>query len=169
MRTMDLKDYYSYLCDMELRTKSFPEFSVDELYDMLKLRSEVFVVEQDCVYLDMDDRDQNAIHVIAVDGGRIVGCLRVFEKDERTGQIGRVVTSRDVRGTGCGALLMKEAVRVSEQVLGKSSTYLEAQVYAIGFYEKHGFVVVSEEFLEDGIPHVQMVRTAPAAEETIEQ
>jgi len=143
---------------MQTIVKSFRELSVDELYDILLLRARVFVVEQDCVYNDIDGLDKDAIHVFIKEGDDTVGCLRVFKRNEDTVQIGRVVTSPEKRGTGLGAVLMSEAVKIAKENFPRLKMYLEAQMYAIGFYQKFGFNVASEEFLEDGIPHVVMTR-----------
>ncbi len=142
---------------MELIIKHFNELSTTELYEILKTRSEIFVVEQDCVYQDLDDKDQDAIHVFCWnDKGRVAGCLRVFMKDKENGvaQIGRVVTLE--HGKGIGGKLLHKGVEVAVSSFAPKKIYLEAQAYAIGYYAKEGFEVVSDEFLEDGIPHVQM-------------
>ena len=144
---------------MELIVKHFDELSTKELYEILKTRAEIFVVEQDCVYQDLDDKDQDAIHVFCWnDKGRVAGCLRVFMKDEenKVAQIGRVVTLE--HGKGLGRKLLKKGVEVAERSFDADRIYLEAQKYAIGYYAKEGFEVTSDEFLEDGIPHVQMER-----------
>jgi ElaA protein len=149
--------------NMELIVKHFDELSTRELYEILKTRAEIFVVEQDCVYQDLDDKDQDAIHVFCWnDKGRVAGCLRVFMKDEdnKVAQIGRVVTLE--HGKGLGGKLLRKGVEVAESSFGANSIYLEAQKYAIGYYAKEGFEVVSDEFLEDGIPHVKMERRMQA-------
>ncbi|XME01135.1 GNAT family N-acetyltransferase [Lachnospiraceae bacterium C1.1] len=142
---------------MELIVKHFDELTTRELYEILKTRSEIFVVEQDCVYQDLDDKDQDAIHVFGWnDEGRVAGCLRVFMKDAKKGivQIGRVVTLE--HGKGLGGKLLREGVKVATKSFNAIKIYLEAQVYAIGYYAKEGFEVVSDEFMEDGILHVKM-------------
>ncbi len=142
---------------MEPIIKHFKELSTTELYEILKTRSEIFVVEQNCVYQDLDDKDQDAIHVFCWnEDGRIAGCLRVFMRDasSKTAQIGRVVTLE--HGKGLGGILLHKGVEVATETYGARKIYLEAQAYAIGYYAKEGFEVVSEEFLEDGIPHVKM-------------
>jgi ElaA protein len=144
---------------MELMIKHFNELSTSELYEILKTRSEIFVVEQDCVYQDLDDKDQDAIHVFCWnDNGRVAGCLRVFWKDhdESAGvaQIGRVVTLE--HGLGIGGVLLHKGVEIATKDFGAKKIYLEAQEYAKGYYAREGFEVVSEPFLEDGIPHVKM-------------
>jgi len=146
---------------LEFVIKHFNELSTTELYEILKTRAEIFVVEQDCVYQDLDDKDQDAIHVFCWnDAGRVAGCLRVFWKDhdEAAGvaQIGRVVTLE--HGTGLGGRMLHKGVELVINKFGAKKIYLEAQEYAIGYYAKEGFEVVSEPFMEDGIPHVKMER-----------
>ena len=144
---------------MKFVIKHFNELSTNELYEILKTRSEIFVVEQNCVYQDLDDKDQDAIHIFCWnDEGRVAACLRVFWKDKGTGvaQFGRVVTLE--HGTGLGGRMLHEGVELAINKFGARKIYLEAQEYAIGYYAKEGFIVVSEPFLEDGIPHVQMER-----------
>ena len=141
---------------MEFTTKHFTQLSTDELYELLKLRSAVFVVEQTCIYQDIDGKDKDAFHVFAKDEkGEIKACLRFFEKDADTAYMGRVITVD--RGTGMGAKLLKAGIEAVKANTGKKQIYLEAQSYAVGFYEKAGFVVIGEEFDEDGIPHKPMM------------
>lgn len=142
---------------MELFVKHFSELSVDELYEILKTRQEIFIIEQDCPYMDIDDLDRDAMHVFTVrEDGRVTSCLRVFMRDEecRTAQIGRVVSLE--HGKGLGGLVLHEGVRIAKDHYKAKKIYLEAQEYAIGYYAKEGFRVVSDVFLEDGIPHVKM-------------
>ena len=141
---------------MELLVKHFNELSTTELYGILKTRAEIFVVEQDCVYQDLDDKDQDAIHIFCWEGDRVAACLRVFWNDEAKGvaQIGRVVTLK--HGTGLGGKLLHAGVELALNEFKAKKIYLEAQEYAKGYYAKEGFVVVSEPCLEDGIPHVKM-------------
>ena len=143
---------------MEFTTKHFTQLSTDELYELLKLRSAVFVVEQTCIYQDIDGKDKDAFHVFAKDeNGAIKACLRFFEKDADTAYMGRVITVD--RGTGMGAKLIKAGIEAVKANTGKKQIYLEAQSYAVGFYEKAGFVVIGEEFDEDGILHRPMMCT----------
>ena len=142
---------------MEFVIKHFNELSTTELYEILKTRFEIFVTEQECIYQDLDDKDQDAIHVFCWnDAGRVAGCLRVFWKDENEGvaQIGRVVTLQ--HGTGLGGKLLHAGVELAINLFKAKTIYLEAQEYAKGYYAREGFEVVSEPFLEDGIPHVKM-------------
>lgn len=142
---------------MEFIIKHFNELNTIELYEILKTRAEIFVVEQDCPYQDLDDKDQNAIHIFCYnENKRVSACLRVFWKDEEQSeaQIGRVVTLE--HGTGLGGKLLHEGVKLAIEQFKAKKIYLEAQEYAKGYYAREGFEVVSEPFLEDGIPHVKM-------------
>ncbi|MBQ6588307.1 MAG: GNAT family N-acetyltransferase [Butyrivibrio sp.] len=142
---------------MELIVKRFDELSTTELYEILKTRSEIFVLEQECLYQDLDDKDQDAVHVFCWNSNRrVAGCLRVFMRDAEKGvvQIGRVVTLE--HGKGIGGELLHRGVEVAKEFFKAQKIYLEAQVYAIGYYAKEGFEVASYEFMEDGIPHVKM-------------
>ena len=143
---------------MITHVKHFKDLTIEELYDILRLRAEVFVVEQDCPYQDLDGRDRNAWHVWLEESGKAVACLRVFMFDELHSQIGRVVTSLDVRGKGAGRLIMEEGVKIAEEHFPDFPILIHAQAYATGFYEKFGFRISSDAFLEDGIPHHEMIR-----------
>ena len=135
--------------------KHFSELSNRELYEILRVRVSVFVVEQTCPYQEIDEADFDAYHLFLTDeSGHIRAYLRIFEKDADFVRLGRILTTE--RGTGLGLKLIFEGMRVSETLYGRRRFYVEAQSYAIGFYEKAGFRVVSEEFWEDGIPHVKM-------------
>ena len=138
--------------------KHFDELTTRELYMILRARAEVFVVEQSCVYQDLDGVDADALHVYTEDEGGLCAYLRLFMKDPaaRTAQIGRVLTLR--RGCGLGMSILLEGIRAAREMLPADEVCIEAQVYAVGFYEKAGFCTVSEEFFEDGIPHVRMTK-----------
>lgn len=145
---------------MEIVVKHFGELNTTELYEILRTRAEIFVVEQNCAYQDLDGKDQEAVHVFAWNGdGRIEACLRVFWRDKEKGiaQIGRVVTLN--HGNGLGGLILHRGVEIAANDFKAKKIYLEAQEYAIGYYAKEGFEVTSEPFLEDGIPHVTMEKT----------
>jgi ElaA protein len=139
---------------MELKVKTFSELTTGELYEILKSRAEIFVVEQNCVYQDLDDRDQSSLHIFFEEKGRVKAYLRAFALDDQTVQIGRVLTLR--HGTGLGGRLLKEGIRQVWERYAADRIYIEAQCYATGFYEREGFRICTEEFLEDGIPHVGM-------------
>ena len=137
--------------------KYFNELTTTELYEILKSRAEIFVVEQNCIYQDLDDKDYHSLHIFYESEGKVVAYLRAFIKDSVTNivQIGRVLTL--THGTGLGGKLLKESISIIQKEMNPSSIHIEAQCYATGFYEKEGFVVSSDEFLEDGIPHVEMI------------
>ncbi len=142
---------------MECHIKRFHELTVDELYDLLKLRTDVFVVEQKCPYPELDGLDREALHVWLSDEGGIAACLRVMDRGAESEHvsIGRVVAAR--RRQGLGTRVLREGIRAARERFGAEHIYLEAQTYARGLYEKQGFRAVSEEFLLDGIPHVKML------------
>lgn len=144
---------------MEISVRRFSELSVQELYDILKLRVNVFVVEQCCPYPELDDKDQSALHLCFREEGELVAYLRIMDRGVSSEYVtlGRVISA--TRRQGLGSALLREGIRQAEERFGAESIYLEAQVYAIPFYEKQGFRVISEEFLEDGIPHVKMLRS----------
>ena len=144
---------------MKFKFKSFSELSNDELYDILKLRSEIFVVEQDCVYNDLDGLDKQAIHQFLKEKGEIVAYSRLLKPGTRFPEysIGRVVIKASQRGTGLGIQMMEEAKKLILEEWKATSIKISAQRYLQRFYENLGFKVVSEEYLEDGIPHFGML------------
>ena len=142
---------------MEFVQKTFDELTNRELYEILRAREAVFVVEQNCPYYDIDGLDYPSLHMFYKDeDGSVQACLRIFEKVDEPGtmQIGRLVTV--ARGVGLGGKILHQAVEWIRENCDATGIYLEAQQYAIGFYAKEGFQVTSDPFLEDGIPHVQM-------------
>ena len=143
---------------MKVEAARFDDLDILTLYGILKLRSEVFVVEQNCVYQDIDDVDIRSWHNWQTDNDRFIACARVFEKDleSKTIQIGRVVVAENYRREGRASVVMEKAIDVAKREFGAKKLYLEAQTYAIDFYKQFGFEVCSDEFLEDGIPHVKM-------------
>ena len=136
--------------------KTFKQLTVDELYELLRVRTEVFVVEQDCVYQDMDGDDKEAIHVWLTEGDKVVALARVCPAGVHlpTISIGRVITT--VRGKGYGKQIMLAAIDVAVDHFGATSIDIEAQEYAKGFYESVGFKQTSDTFMLDGIPHIKM-------------
>ena len=144
---------------LKLYKKSFPELTTAELYDLLRIRSAVFVVEQDCAYQDMDYDDQPAIHLWLKDGERIVALCRVCPAGTHMDEvsIGRVITTE--RGKGYGKRMMLEGIKVAREHFGATRIDIEAQEYAKGFYEQVGFRQSSEPFILDGIPHIRMTWT----------
>ncbi|MDE7228993.1 MAG: GNAT family N-acetyltransferase [Oscillospiraceae bacterium] len=141
---------------MELKIKHFSELTLEELYAILKIRVDIFVVEQNCPYREIDGKDQNAFHIFLRDENGIAAYLRVLDKGVSFDKpaLGRIVTTR--RGKRYGAEIVKAGLKFAREQLGADIVKIEAQVYARGFYEKLGFRQCSEEILEDGIPHIIM-------------
>jgi len=140
--------------------KRFDELTLDELYNILQLRNEVFIVEQNCVYKDLDGKDHSAWHLMAAENDKLVAYTRILPPGVSYSDpaIGRVVTSSSKRRSGLGRELMKRSIEASEKFFGKTSITLSAQVYLQSFYESFGFIVIGEEYLDDGIPHIEMSR-----------
>lgn len=142
---------------MEVFEKYYDQLELDELYKIMELRSRVFVLEQKCLYQDLDGLDKKALHLYIRDKGRIVAYLRILEKglvNEHVA-IGRVLSI--VRGQGLAKLLLERAIEIVSLDWKEKAIYLEAQVYIKGLYQNFGFKEISDVFLEDGIPHVQML------------
>lgn len=137
----------------ETIVKKFTELSIQELYDLMKLRVDVFVVEQHCPYPEIDGEDLDAIHVMIKRDGEIVAYLRVLPGEDV--RIGRVIAK--YRGEHLGAKVLNAGIAAAKEYLKAQQILLFAQTYAIGFYEKAGFEVCGAEFLEDDIPHVPMI------------
>lgn len=145
---------------LEVFTKSFSELTTTELYEILRLRSEVFVVEQDCVYQDVDNKDQKALHVIGFKNNKVVAYTRIFKPGDyfENASIGRVVVDINVRKFGYGHIIIKESIKAIKNYFNKTTIKISAQTYLKKFYESHGFHQVGEEYLEDGIPHIGMIK-----------
>ncbi|TXD52773.1 MULTISPECIES: GNAT family N-acetyltransferase [unclassified Polaribacter] len=143
---------------MNFITKSFQELTTTELYQILQLRSEVFVVEQDCVYQDIDFKDQKALHVFGVKNDKIVAYTRIFKPKDYfdAASIGRVVVQENERKFGFGHEVMKASTNAIKDHFNVDEITISAQVYLKKFYESHGFKKVGEGYLEDGIPHIRM-------------
>lgn len=139
--------------------KPFKELSIDELYDMLQLRTKVFVVEQNCVFQDMDDKDRKAVHVLAYNGDDMVAYSRLLPAGVSYTQmsIGRVLTDTDRRKEGFGIRLMETSIEAMYKLYGRQPIRIGAQLYLQKFYEGFGFRQSSDTYLEDGIPHIEMI------------
>jgi ElaA protein len=144
---------------MKWTLKSFDDLLPNELYAILQLRAEVFVVEQNCVFQDMDNKDQTSFHLMGWQDNQLVASTRLLPKglgfDEVS--IGRVVTSKLVRRTGVGKLLMQESIAQIDKLFGKQPIRIGAQCYLIAFYKSFGFVPEGEIYLEDNIEHIEMI------------
>jgi ElaA protein len=142
-------------------TKAFAELTVDELYDVLRLRSEVFVVEQKCIFLDVDNNDQKAFHTIGLLGDEVVATTRLFDKDimyDGYQSIGRVVSATKHRGLSIGKALMQYSISECERLFGKGPIKIGAQLYLKKFYNEQGFEQSGEVYIEDDIDHIPMIR-----------
>jgi ElaA protein len=143
--------------------KNFHKLSLEELYALMALRQEVFIVEQDCPYLDADGKDQKGWHLMGWNKkGELLACARLLPAGVSYpdhASIGRVVTSEKIRRTGQGIRLMQIAMYWCEQLFPKTPLKISAQCYLQKFYESFGFQAVGEPYLEDDIPHIAMVHT----------
>ena len=139
---------------MRFAAKTFDELTTAELYEILKARAEIFITEQHIEYVDEDDVDYHSLHCFCQDGRRVTAYLRAYYIDGDTVKIGRVLTV--THGVGMGLKLMRESMRVIPERLPCKTICMDAQKHAVGFYEKCGFHVTSDEFLEEGIVHVGM-------------
>tara|TARA_X000000950_G_scaffold286435_1_gene395339 strand:+ start:672 stop:1121 length:450 start_codon:yes stop_codon:yes gene_type:complete len=139
--------------------KNFSELSTEEIYGVLKLRSEVFVVEQNCIYQDLDGKDEHAIHLFYKKENEIIAYTRIFKKGdyyEENPSIGRVVVSKKERGKGLGKRIMRESILYIKNNYNNKSIELSAQKYLDKFYTDLDFYSEGEDYLEDGIPHQRM-------------
>jgi len=147
---------------LRLECKAFHELNVDELYDIMALRQQVFVVEQNCVFLDADGKDKNALHCLALDENNLlVAYTRIFNKDlyySNYASIGRVVSSPIGRGQNFGRIIFQFSLDQIQRNYGKNEVKIGAQSYLEKFYESFGFQSIGEDYIEDGIPHKIMVK-----------
>lgn len=146
---------------MEVQVKRFDELSITELYQLLKLRCDIFVVEQECPYPDIDDKDQKALHVLGTNNGVLVAYTRMFDAGDYFEQpsIGRVAVHQEHRKFGYGHQIIDASIEVVYNRFGEQPIKISAQTYLQKFYESHGFEKTSEEYLEDDIPHIDMVKS----------
>ena len=145
---------------MEINTYNFSSLNTDQLYRLLQLRSEVFVVEQDCVYQDLDGKDKKALHILGTVEGNIVAYTRVFKPGDylEKAAIGRVVVASDFRKRDFGKAIMQASIAAVENHFNTTAIGLSAQTYLLNFYNDLGFSALGETYLEDGIPHIYMER-----------
>jgi ElaA protein len=140
------------------KTKIFNELSTQELYQILRLRSEVFVVEQNCVYQDIDNKDQKALHLFGLLEGEIIAYSRLFKPGDyfEFSSIGRVVVAEKHRDKNFGHELIDQSIFEINNLFKVQNITISAQLYLKKFYESHGFEATSETYLEDDIPHIEM-------------
>jgi ElaA protein len=164
LRTLSIERRCSRKVNMTIDwiCKHHSDLGKEQLYAILQLRSEVFVVEQKCVYQDIDGQDLegDTCHLMAWEENRLVGYLRLLDPQLQGGDvvIGRVIVAPTARGTGIGHELMAQALKQAEKHWPDMPVYLSAQAHLQGYYGKYGFVVAGEEYVEDGIPHIGMRR-----------
>ena len=144
----------------QFKIKPFNDLSVDELYQALQLRSDVFIVEQNCVYPDVDGKDSKALHLLGTFEGSIVAYARLFAPGYYfdNASIGRVVINANYRDRKWGHSLMQAAISGIKDYYGQDVITISAQLYLKKFYEGHGFIQEGDEYLEDDIPHIRMHR-----------
>lgn len=146
---------------LDITVKNYQQLTKAELYDLLQLRSEVFVVEQDCVYQDIDGKDQKALHVLGYNNKKLVAYTRVFKPGDyfNEASIGRVVVRSHERKFKHGYTIMEASIKAIKDYCGTSVIKISAQTYLKRFYSNIGFTEVGEEYLEDGIPHINMIKS----------
>lgn len=144
---------------MKSFVKTYSELTKDELYSLLQLRSEVFVVEQDCVYQDIDGKDQQALHVLGFKENQLIAYTRIFKPGDYFNQasIGRVVVKENERHHKYGNQIMIVSIQAVKQYFNETTIKISAQCYLKKFYNSLGFKEIGEEYLEDGIPHIAML------------
>lgn len=153
-----LSDVINWQFLMNFAVKTFNELSVNELYEVLKLRSEVFVIEQNCNYQDMDDKDKVALHVMSFDGLELVAYARILAPgiSYKEASIGRVIVNKNFRGKDCGRELMKVCIDKTLSQFKVNQIVISAQYYLLKFYRELGFVEEGDIYPEDDIPHIKM-------------
>ncbi|MGB7842695.1 MAG: GNAT family N-acetyltransferase [Salinimicrobium sp.] len=145
---------------MQIRIRTFEELNIQELYELLRLRSEVFVVEQNCIYQDIDGKDQKALHILGYENEKLVAYTRIFSPGVyfTEAAIGRVVVGESSRKNKYGHEILQASIKAVEDRFHTTKIKLSAQTYLTKFYESHGFEQVGEGYLEDGIPHIGMIK-----------
>ena len=143
---------------MEWYIKKFEDLTNTELFEIYKLRSEVFIVEQNCPYNDVDEKDKIAFHIYSKDyeNDNIISYGRIFLENDYV-HIGRVIVNKDFRSKGLGRELLKKLIYVSNDKFANKDIFIEAQARLQKFYEEFNFKAISETFLLDGIPHIEMI------------
>jgi len=145
---------------MEIEVKSFDELSKKELYELLQLRGEVFVVEQDCVYREVDGKDERALHMLGWEDGILVAYARCFKSGDYFDQaaIGRILVRENYRKLGYGHQITKASIKAIKTKYKADKIKISAQTYLVIFYESHGFKTTGDRYMEDGIPHIAMIK-----------
>ena len=144
---------------MEIVIKKFEELSTKELYMILKLRAEIFVVEQNCIYNDLDDKDFESFHIFILEKENIIAYERIVKPgiSYKEYSIGRVAVTKEVRRKGLARTLLQKGINFIKNEMKENTIRISAQKYLLNFYQSMGFAATSEEYLEDGIPHIEML------------
>lgn len=141
---------------MVIVIKSFQELTLHELYEILKLRVDVFVVEQNCPYPELDDKDQKCQHYWVSKDHQVAAYLRTYIREPGIYGIGRIVTNPNFRGLGIGRLLIQKTIEDIRKIAGINTILIQAQAHLTSYYESFGFKICSQEYLEDNIPHIDL-------------
>lgn len=147
---------------MNFSIKKFNELSLEELYQILRLRSEIFVVEQDCVYQDIDNKDQMAFHVLGFKENKLIAYARIFDSGQyfKHPSIGRILVKESERKHKYGYQIVEISIQFIQTNFSEKDILISAQTYLLNFYKSLGFNPIEKEYLEDGIPHIKMLRTS---------
>lgn len=145
---------------IKFHPKDYEMLTKDELYEILKLRIAVFVVEQDCIYQDIDNKDKKAMHILGYKGKKLVAYARIFKPGDyfKNASIGRVLVEKKERSYGFGVQLMEAAIMAINIHFNEFNIDISAQVYLENFYTNLGFITIGDSYLEDDIPHYKMIR-----------
>ena len=144
---------------MKITTYTYQQLSKEKLYQIIRLRLEVFVLEQNCIYQDLDNKDQKAIHLVGEEEGKVIAYTRLFKKGDyfENASIGRVIVKKESRKKDYGKKIMQKSIEELKNEHNEENIEISAQKYLIKFYDDLGFKKTGEEYLEDNIPHIKMV------------
>ena len=144
---------------MKITVFKYQELGQERLYEILKLRLEVFVVEQKCAYQDLDNKDEKALHLVGEENNKIIAYTRIFRKGDflKNSSIGRVLVKKEYRNKDYGRIIMRRSIEKLKEDPKEEKIELSAQKYLLKFYSELGFEKKGEEYLEDNIPHVKMI------------
>tara|TARA_B100000768_G_scaffold49783_1_gene48571 strand:+ start:177 stop:620 length:444 start_codon:yes stop_codon:yes gene_type:complete len=144
---------------LKITTYTYQQLSKEKLYQIIRLRLEVFVLEQNCIYQDLDNKDQKAIHLVGEEEGKVIAYTRLFKKGDyfENASIGRVIVKKESRKKDYGKIIMQKSIEELKNEHNEENIEISAQKYLIKFYDDLGFKKIGEEYLEDNIPHIKMV------------
>ena len=144
---------------MKITTYTYQQLSKEKLYQIIRLRLEVFVLEQNCIYQDLDNKDQKAIHLVGEEEGKVIAYTRLFKKGDyfENASIGRVIVKKESRKKDYGKTIMQKSIEELKNEHNEENIEISAQKYLIKFYDDLGFKKIGEEYLEDNIPHIKMI------------